>query len=272
MDVRIDSLCVERGGVTVLADVSISLSSSTVVAICGPNGSGKSTLLHTLAGDLALWGGRILFDNVPLQDVDNVGLARRRAVLPQQLHVPFDFSGLDIVRLGRLPWRHRAAGDDDAVAFRALTTFEADDLAARTYPTMSGGEQQRVQLARVWAQLDGVADGLVLLDEPTSALDPKHQHLVFQRMRERATTGACVVAVVHDLQLARTYADHVVVLRDGGVVVSDEVTRALTPQHLKAAFDVEVVEAALPNGASALVVRPPPAAPSTLAAPLPGEA
>ncbi len=199
-------------GATLLDGVDLDVVAGEVLAVVGPNGAGKSTLLGVLAGDLAPTRGTVHYAAGEVRAVRPDDLARERAVVLQENRLSFPFRVVDVVRMGRAPWRATPRADqDDAVVARSLAETEALHLAGRRYPTLSGGEKARVSFARARAQETAV----LLLDEPTAALDIRHQELVLARARERARAGDAVVAVLHDLTLAAAYADRVLVL-DGG--------------------------------------------------------
>jgi iron complex transport system ATP-binding protein len=156
-------------------------------------------------------------------------LARLRAVLPQRSQLSLTFTAIEVVRLA-------ARAIDLALARRCLADVELDTFADRTYPSLSGGEQQRVQLARVMAQLAVSPRAALLLDEPTSALDPRHQQLVLGLARLAANAGHAVVVVIHDLTLAARWSDRVVLLAGGRVIGDGTPDAVLTPQQLAVAY------------------------------------
>ncbi|MBD8080077.1 heme ABC transporter ATP-binding protein [Cellulosimicrobium arenosum] len=210
LSVRGVSVTIEAA--TLVDDVDLDVRAGEVLALVGPNGAGKSTLLGVLAGDRVPSSGSVTWGGVELAATGVAELARRRAVLLQETRVSFPFRVVDVVRMGRAPWRGTAReDDDDAVVARALVTADVLDLAARRVPTLSGGEKARTAFARVLAQ----EPVLLLLDEPTAALDVRHQEHLLAQARERARAGDAVVVVLHDLSLAAAYADRVAIL-DGG--------------------------------------------------------
>ena len=159
-----------------------------------------------------------------------------------------------MVLLGRTPHRTTRAADLDA-AERAMRRADVLDLADRRYPTLSGGEKQRVHLARALAQLDGSdGDRYLLLDEPTSALDLGHQHAVLGVARREAEAGVGVLAVLHDLNLAAQYADRIAVLAAGHLVALGTADAVLTPAVVRCAFGISVVVTRNPCAACPLVV------------------
>ncbi|SEL72301.1 iron complex transport system ATP-binding protein [Variovorax sp. YR750] len=215
---------VQVGGKTLLAGASVHLAPGRVTAILGPNGAGKSTLLSVLAGQRAPTRGSVSLDGRPLAEHGMPELALRRALMPQESAVAFDFTAQEIVALGRYPHCRAPGLDEDAIVDEAMSLTDVSALAPRILNTLSGGEKARAHMARALAQLwhprpDGASRWL-LLDEPTAALDLAHQHSAMRLLCDWAARGVGVVAVLHDLNLARRYADEVVVLggASGGLV------------------------------------------------------
>lgn len=206
----------QRGGRVVLKKVSITARPGRLLVLVGPNGAGKSTLLGVLSGRLAPETGSVTLDGRSLQQWHPRDLARRRALLSQRVDLEFGFGVDEVVALGRSP--HAADTLRDArIVDGALRAAHAWNLRGRSYMGLSGGEQQRVQLARVLAQVwDGAAEGSwLLLDEPEAGLDIAHQHFILRRAKECAEQGFGVIAVLHDLNLAARYADDIAVLANG---------------------------------------------------------
>lgn len=240
------------GGRPVLEGADLEVRAGELVALVGPNGAGKSTLLGALSGDIPPAAGEVRLDGRPLAGHRPLHLARRRAVLLQQVAVAFPFPVRDVVRMGRSPWVATAAEDgDDAVVAAALADTDTTHLADRTFPTLSGGERARAALARVLAQQAQV----LLLDEPTAALDLHHQELVLATARGRADAGDAVVVVLHDLGLAAAHADRVAVVADGRIVADGPPAAVLTPERLAGVYRHEVDVFAHPV-TGALVVLP----------------
>jgi iron complex transport system ATP-binding protein len=213
-------------GVTLLDGVDLDLAAGELLAVVGPNGAGKSTLL---AGDLRPTRGTVAYGGVPAADLPVAALARRRAVLLQEHRLSFPFSVVDVVRMGRAPWRATDADDaDDAVVAGALAAGDVRHLADRRFPTLSGGEKARTAYARARAQDTPV----LLLDEPTAALDLRHQEMVLAQARHLARAGNAVVAVLHDLSLAAAYADRVLLLGGGRVRAAGTPADVLRPDLL----------------------------------------
>lgn len=195
-----------------LDDVGFDVRAGELLGVVGPNGAGKSTLLQLLAGDLHPSAGVIEIGGRDVAGLSLEELARARSVLPQHHLLRFAFRCLDVVMMGRHP---HGGSEADAVrmAEEAMETTDTASLAHRLYPTLSGGEQTRVSMARVFAQ----ETPLVLLDEPTASLDLRHQHLVMAALRGLVDAGASVVAVLHDINLAARFADRALILDRGSV-------------------------------------------------------
>lgn len=237
---RVEDATVQLGATTALSSADLEVRAGEVVALVGPNGAGKSTMLGVLVGDLRPDSGTVELCGSPVGSWTAADAARRRAVLPQQSSVTFPFSVIDVVRMGRAPWIGTPAeADDDRVVADAMERVEVSHLANRGVPSLSGGEQARVALARVLAQ----QAQLLALDEPTAALDLRHQELVLRLARERARSGDGVVTVLHDLGLAAAYADRVVLLTGGRVAAVGPPATVLQPERLSEVYrhDVDVV-------------------------------
>lgn len=229
------------GEAQILADVDVDVRVGEVLALVGPNGAGKTSLLSLLAGDLRPTAGRVLLDGRPVADHRPAELARRRGVLLQENRLSFPFEVVDVVEMGRAPWRGRPESDDDeAVVAAAMAATDVVHLARRLFPTLSGGEKSRASFARVLAQ----DPRLLFLDEPTAALDIRHQERTLELARARALEGDAVVVVLHDLSLAGAYADRMILLGGGRVVAAGTPREVLEAGRLSAVYEhpVEVVE------------------------------
>jgi iron complex transport system ATP-binding protein len=238
---------VELGQTTILHNVSLAVEPGEVVAVLGPNGAGKSTLLAVLSGALTPRSGHTSLESRLLSKWPPQALARRRAVLPQHSELAFSFRVLEVVLLGRSPYAGISSRDENlAIARAALAETESDHLADRIYTTLSGGEQQRVQLARILAQIgfseeaDHSANRYLLLDEPTSSLDLAHQHMTLKTARRAAERGIGVMAILHDINLAAMYADRIMILRRGHVVAEGTPDQVLTEAMVRHAFELPV--------------------------------
>lgn len=212
-----------------------------LTAIIGPNGSGKSTLLHAICRDLP-YRGRVSINGQDLAALGPVQAATLRAVLPQSSALPFPFTVREVVALGLVAGRSGVPVPSLRwLPEEALARVDLDGFAGRFYGELSGGEQQRVQLARVLCQvwlpvLDGQPRYL-LLDEPVSSLDIKHQLLIMEVARHFADAGGGVIAILHDLNLASMYADAILVLHQGRAAGFGAPAAVLTDALLAEVFD-----------------------------------
>ncbi len=241
-----DALRVALDGRPVLHDLSFVVEEGQWVALVGPNGSGKTTLLRTLGG-LLPHAGTLTLDGRPVRAWTPRDLARRLAFVRQSPALGFDFTVEEFVLLGRAPhrgWLEGFASADRAQARAALAALDLSDFAGRSLATLSGGEQQRVQLAQALAQEAGV----LLLDEPTAHLDVHHQFEGMDRVAALVPRRT-VIAAFHDLGFAARYADRLVVLEAGRLVADGPPHAVLTPALIRGVFrmDADVLE--VPNGA-----------------------
>lgn len=252
------SLAAGYGARTVLSGVSLALAPGRVAVLLGENGSGKSTLLRALAGILAPRAGDVLLDGRSLASVPRREAARAIGYLPQGFEPLFPMRALDLVLLGRTPHlaTFGAPGAADRAAARdALAEMDASALAHEDLRAMSGGERQRVLLARVLAG----APSVLLLDEPTANLDPRHRFCVLDAMRRRAAAGATVLFSTHELDVASQGADDAVLLAGGRVLAEGTVAATLTDRLLSELFAVAARVSAGPEGRPLVSFGPPPA-------------
>jgi len=236
---------VRAAGHFLLESVTLELNSNELVAIVGPNGAGKSTLLKVLCGDLTPDSGGVTLEGKPLNAWRSLEGAKKRAVLPQESSLAFPFTAFEVALMGRSPHvRGAETVNDYAVAEAALQEANVSHLSERDYPTLSGGEKQRVQLARILAQVWEVPTSgyrYLLLDEPTSSLDLAHQHQVLTVAKRLTSEGVGILAVLHDLNLAAQYADRLALLCKGRVFAVGTPENVLKAETLCAAFQTPVV-------------------------------
>ncbi len=227
-----------------LDDVSVRVRPSEVVAILGPNGAGKSTLLRILSNEFSPTAGQAMLCNRPLTEWPPLERARTLAVLPQHSSLTFQFDSHQVVSMGRYPHASRSSNaHDEAVIAQAMSAASCAHLATQLYPTLSGGEKQRVHLARALAQIWDAPDSnerYLLLDEPTASLDPSHQHTVLSLVRRLAAANTGVLVVLHDLNLAAMYADRIVLLQKGRIFAEGTPAEVLTVENIRGAFATPV--------------------------------
>lgn len=229
------------GARTLLNDVSFLARAGELLAIVGPNGAGKSTLLKLCARETTPASGSLNLSNKPLGSYTGQQLALVRSMLHQQNTMPFPFRVGELVLMGRYPhYGSHPTASDYAMAEAALDTVGMLPFSDRIVSTLSGGEQQRVQLARVLAQVWHVPNALLLLDEPTTGLDLLHQHRILDVARQMARRGYGVVAVLHDLNMAAQYADQLLMLKAGRCEAYGLPRNVLTAPTIERVFGLPV--------------------------------
>ncbi len=250
---------------TVFEDLSLDIPGGTLTALLGPNGSGKTTLLHIILGVLSPASGGVLLAKRPRQHYTRRDIGKLMGLVLQDEYIPFNFSVMEYVLLGRAPHLHllqTPSAEDRHVAEEALAEVGMIEMHERPIQSLSGGERQLVMIARALAQRPRI----LLLDEPTSHLDLSNKGRVLRIMRRLADRGVTVVFTTHEPALAADVAEFVVLLRQGQVLASGPMREALTSAHLSATYDVpvEVVEIA-----GRRVILPPSTAPESVAVGLP---
>jgi len=241
---------VRLGKTDILHGIDMSAAKDQFTVIIGPNGSGKTTLLRALTGEIK-FDGDVHLNGVDISRARPLDLASLRGVLPQSANLSFPFTVHEVVRLG-LTTGIQNGVDVLARIGEALATVDMDEFGGRLYQELSGGEQQRVQLARVLAQVwDPVFEGqprCLFLDEPISSLDIKHQLQIMQIARRYADAGGGVVAILHDLNLTAHFADHVVLMSRGRVHACGDPREVLTPSNLEAVYGCPMAVGQVPQG------------------------
>ncbi|TYC48270.1 heme ABC transporter ATP-binding protein [Rhodobacterales bacterium] len=236
----VENVTVSIGRVAIVRDVSFHAHAGQVLAIIGPSGSGKTTLMKAISGDIA-HDGRIFLNGADLRGLGPEPLADMRGVLPQSSQIAFPLTVAEVIGLGvpgHVATRNaRAARISDALEKVGLGGFEG-----RSWPDLSGGEQQRVQLARVLCQVwepvpEGASPRWLFLDEPVSSLDIKHQYQIMALAADYAARGGGVVAVMHDLNLTAAFADTVLVMKQGRRLAFGAGEEIFRPELLSRAYD-----------------------------------
>lgn len=251
-----------RPGTPILRGVSVNVQPGALMGILGPNGSGKSTLLRILAGILRPSRGSVTLDEVNLDRIARKTVARRIAMVPQETHLAFDYTVLEVALMGRYP--HLAAFEiegpaDFDVARNALRATGTLSLADRSFATLSGGEKQRVIIAAALAQIatpGTVTHPLLLLDEPTTALDVGYVLETAELLRRlQRDHPLAIVVCTHDLNFAAGLCDSLVLLKDGEIGATGATDAVLTPENIRAVYGVDA-EVRHHDSAGHLVVVP----------------
>jgi iron complex transport system ATP-binding protein len=246
--VELRDVSYRAGNALILEDVTTRFRANGFNVILGPNGAGKSTLLRIATGLATPTAGEVRYDDRAIADFDAGELARTRAVLSQHVELAFPLPVVDVVMMGRYPHYGRVATPHDrAIVERALEMVGMAERRLQAYPTLSGGERQKVQLARVLAQIwkDGSAPSTreprsryLFLDEPTTSLDVHYQIQILDIARSLLRHDCTIVAILHDLNVAFEYGDHFVLMDRGRVAVEAEDATAIGQEELERVFKV----------------------------------
>lgn len=235
MKISLEQLGVTLGGQTILNGIELELPANKTVGIIGPNGSGKSTLLQCIYRVLRPTTGAVFIDGVKLERYSMRQSAQKMAVVAQHNYYNFDFTVQDVVLMGRSPHKRaleRDNAEDYKIVEESLAVVDMGGFEDRIFSTLSGGEQQRVILARALAQ----QTSCLILDEPTNHLDIKYQ---LQLMDIVCGLGRTVVTAVHDLNIAALYCDQLVAMQDGSIVGMGTPKELLTPEFIRNIYGVQ---------------------------------
>lgn len=255
--IRAKNLSVRLAGKPIVADFSLEAKAGQLTAIVGPNGSGKTTSMRAMAGEIASTG-ELTLNGRDIRALEPWQLAIRRAVLPQATTIAFPFTVREIVRMGLSTRRNRRVAHADEIATRALCAVGLASFERRFFQELSGGEQQRVQLARALAQIwEPVLDGepcFLLLDEPVSSLDIRHQLTMMRLARSYCKEGGGVIAVMHDLNLTAMFADVIVMMKNGRIVTAGAPAGVLTDETMEEVFGCRMRVGGLPEAGTPFIL------------------
>ncbi|MGI6703694.1 MAG: ABC transporter ATP-binding protein [Clostridia bacterium] len=238
--IKISGLCYDYPGKPVLKDINLSLSAGSFTAVLGPNGCGKTTLLKNISGYLNPGRGQVLVLGTPIQKLAQRDRARMVGYIPQNTSPGFGFTCRDVVGMGRLPYLGRfqwETREDREAVQEAMEQTDTWNLRDRQLRALSGGEMQRVLIARALAQKPRV----LLMDEPVSHLDIKYQVEIISLVKRLChETGITAVAVLHDINLASRYCGGMVLIKEGSVVSTGSASKVITGENIRNVFDIEV--------------------------------
>lgn len=239
-----------------LRDIEFRLDAGGVTAVIGPNGAGKTSLLRAICGELPISAGEILFNGKHSHAWHEREKALCMAVLPQHSLLDFPFSVHEVVTMGRIP-HNTSARHNREIVDQALGLVDCQHLKDRSYINLSGGEKQRVQLARVAAQIwepVEIGQRCLILDEPSASLDLAHQEMVVDMFRFFAGQGVAILVVLHDLNLAAKCASEIVVLEEGKMVSFGTPEQVVTEAMLKEVFSISAVVQSNPLSGTPLII------------------
>lgn len=256
MSIVADNISLHLAGFDLLRNINLSVEAGQVTVLVGPNGAGKSSLLKVLTGELNPSQGCVFLNQRELSQWGIQDKANVLAVLPQHSELNFPFTANEVVGLGCIPHTTGYTVDQKIIA-DALQMVDANYLQRRLYTQMSGGEKQRVQLARVLAQIwnpNKLGGQFLVLDEPTAAFDLAHQQMTLEIVKQFSRRGVGVLMVVHDLNLAAKCADNLVVVNGGMIEAVGSPNNILTEQLIEKVFDVKTTITRHPVADTPLVI------------------
>jgi iron complex transport system ATP-binding protein len=236
---RVESINYKLNNRPLLKEISFSIRPGEMVALLGSNGAGKSTLMRLLSGERKPDSGRIMLCGEDLKAYQRKTLATKRAYLQQHNPIAMAFTVKEVIMMGRYGFKSRASAKKDQTALsETMELCGLTDFADRSMLSLSGGEQQRVHLARVLAQLWDNKNAVLLLDEPTNNMDLQFQHQTLAIAAAMAKKGYMVIVVLHEVNLAAQYASRIIILKDGRKWWDGTPVEVLTPQHIFTAFGI----------------------------------
>lgn len=248
MTIQLKNLSYSIGGQKILDDISATIQSGGITGLIGPNGSGKTTLIKILSGVLHDYSGGATIDLLEIGRLKARGLAQKVAVVPQESHFSFPFTSFQVVLMGRYPHQNGhyfESVEDLQIARGAMKKTDCLHLAGRNIQTLSGGEKQRVLLARALAKKSKI----LLLDEPAAHLDLKHQQGLYRLLNDlQQTEKVTIIAVMHDLNAVARYCQDVLFLKKGRLILHGKTSVMMTLDHLEEVFDVSLETFHPPDG------------------------
>ena len=234
--IQLQHIGVSYGDRVILKDLDAEVADGRITAVMGPNGCGKTTLLRCIGGLLTPTEGEVLVDGGPVGDYGARALAQKVAFVRQHQQTDFEFSAFETVLMGRNPYQRRLQNESQAdwdIVERCMRQTGTWDLRLSKPAEMSGGELQRVMIARALAQQTPV----LLMDEPVSNLDIAHQRDVMQLLRQ--SHEKTILIVIHDLNLALQFCDDLLLLYDGGLLFQGPIAEGLTPERIRQVYGVD---------------------------------
>lgn len=244
--IQANNITYKIGNKTILKDISVNFEAGKINLILGPNGAGKSTLVKVICNQLKPQEGTVFYEEKNIRDTSVAELAKIRAVLSQNTELAFPLKVKEVITMGRYPhFSVNPTPKDEHAVQEAMQFFDVETMADRDYLTLSGGEKQRVHFARVVSQIWYPSENgcrYLVLDEPLTFLDVHYQFQFMHKLRELLKQkDLVIVGVVHDLNLAAKFADHLVLLNNGELLAAGSKEEVLNAENMKTAYRLEPV-------------------------------
>jgi len=241
---NVDSVAFHINDKIILEKITFKVEEKDILCIVGPNGSGKSTLIKLLTQENRPTFGSIYFQNNLLENWCKNNIAKKRAVLSQLNNLSFPFKVLDIIKMGRYPFNNDFFNNSQIeLSKEIIEIFDLNKFLDQNYLTLSGGEKQRVQLARVfmqlWSEKDHFDGKIVILDEPDSFLDIKHQQVLFKFLKRLNEKGLTIIMVLHDLNLSMMNSNKILMLKDARQVAFGDTREKMNKKNIFKCFGIE---------------------------------
>ncbi len=238
---KVQEISYQAGKKKLLNKVSFEANTGELLAILGANGAGKTTLMKLLCNELKPLSGKIIFNETDLQNYKPQQLAKLRSVLPQNHSLSVSFTVLELVTMGRYPhFNNKPSAKDIEIIAQVMDETGISHLANRDYNTLSGGEQQRAQFARVFAQIYDTPQATLLLDEPTNGLDLLYQQQLMVLAKNLTNKGYCVVCILHDINFATRFADKILMLKNGEIVAYGYPIAVVNCENIHKTYNINV--------------------------------
>lgn len=244
--IQANNITYRIGKKTILKDISVKFEAGKINLILGPNGAGKSTLVKVICNQLKPQEGSVFYEGNNIRNISVAELAKVRAVLSQNTELAFPLKVKEVVTMGRYPhFSVNPTAKDEQAVKEAMEFFDVSEMADRDYLTLSGGEKQRVHFARVVSQIWYPSENgcrYLVLDEPLTFLDVHYQFQFMHKLRELLKQkDLVIVGVVHDLNLAAKFADHLILLNNGELLAAGSKEEVLNAENMKTAYRLEPV-------------------------------
>jgi iron complex transport system ATP-binding protein len=241
---NIENIAYSIKGKNILNNISENFIAGKINVILGPNGSGKSTLLKIISGEIVDFTGNVKYNQLNISSIGIKNLSKIRAVLTQQSVLQFPLTIEEIILMGRYPhFDFNPTRNDLKICQEVIDMFGLNNMKERNYLTLSGGEKQRVQFARVMAQVwenNATSNRYIFLDEPLNSLDIKYQKEFLELIKKFITPNTIVIAILHDINISIKYADKLHFMKEGKIIASGTSTDIIDTQLIKNVFGIEV--------------------------------